>query len=114
MSLQSEIVTALAAVAGGKLYPQIAEQEATMPFVVYRITGKEPAQRLNGSAGLTRYTVLFESWAETYAAALALADQVRAAIEASSLTSFEEPASGEDYEPVTDAFVEPVVFGFWY
>lgn len=121
MSLQSEIVTALASVAGGRLYPQIAEQDTALenlrngaPYIVYRVTSKDPAQRLNGSAGLTRFTVLFECWASTYAAALTLAEQVRTAIEASSLTSFEESASGEDYEPVIDAFVEPVLFGFWY
>jgi len=114
MSLQSDIVTALAAVAGGRVYPQVAEQGAAKPFVVYRILSKDPAQKLGGGAGVTNTSVVFDCWAETYAAAIALAEQVRAALDASSLISYEESASGEDYELETDEFVEPVNYGFWH
>lgn len=114
MSIQSDIVTALASVAGGRVYPQVAEQDAVMPFVVYRLLSKTPAQKMNGSAGLINTIVEFACWAETYAAAIALAENVRTAINAASLISYEDSSSGEDYEPQTDAFVEPVTFGFWH
>lgn len=114
MSIQSDIVTALSSVADGRVYPQIAEQEAALPLVVYRIIGKTPAQKLNGGAGIINTTVEFACWAETYAEAISLADSVRTAINAASLISYEESSSGEDYEPQTDAFVEPVTFGFWH
>lgn len=114
MSLQSDIVSALSAVAGGRIYPQVAEQGAAKPFVVYRILSKDPAQKLGGKAGITNTSVVFDCWAETYAAAIALADQVRTAIDAASLISYEESASGEEYELQTDEFVEPVNYGFWH
>lgn len=114
MSLQSDIITALATVAGGRVYPQIAEQEAAMPLVVYRLLSKDPAIKLSGGAGLTNTIVSFECWAETYQGAIDLAEQLRAAIDASTLISYEESASGEDYEPPTDYYVEPVTYGFWH
>ena len=114
MSIQSDVVTALASVAGGRVYPQIAEAEADMPFVVYRVINKDPAQRLGSAAGLINTSISFDCWADTYSAAITLAEQVRTAIDASALVSYEEPASGEDFEPQTDAFVEPVSYGFWH
>lgn len=113
MSLQSDIVTALAAVAGGRVYPQAAPAETAFPFVVYRIVSKEPLATLGGILEATRYTVVFDAWATTYASALSTADAVRTAIDASALNSFHASAPGEDYEPVVDAFVEPVHYGFW-
>jgi len=113
MSFQSDLYTALSSVASGKVFPQLAEQETELPFVVYRFQSKTPSSKLDGEAPVTNYIVLIECWAETYIAALALADQVRSAINASSLVSYEESASGEDFEPILDAFMEPVTFGFW-
>lgn len=114
MSLQSDIVTALASVAGGRVYPQAAPAEAAMPFVVYRVLEKEPLTTLGGVLEATRYTVVFDCWAEKYADALSTAQSVRTAIDASAaLVSFHVSAPGEDFEPSVDAFVEPVHYGFW-
>ena len=82
MSLQSDIVTALSGVASGRIFPQVAPQESDLPFVVYRLISKDPAQKMNGGAGITNTSVVFDCWAETYAAAIALAESVRTAIEA--------------------------------
>ena len=114
MSLESDIYDALVGVASGQVYPQIAPEDAEPPFVVWRILNRQPITTLNSYHGTTRYSILFEAWADSYDAALSLADEVRDAIEASALVQFRESASGADFEPVLDAFMEPVFFGFWY
>lgn len=115
MSLQSEIVTALSSVASGRVYPQIAPADAALPFVVYRVQNKSSLDLLNGHSGHTQYSIVFESYAETYQGALTLAASVTSAIEAvSTLVSYRESAPGEQYEPSVDVFMEPVYFGFWH
>lgn len=115
MSIQSDIVTALASVASGRVYPQVAPAEAALPFVVYRVLSKNPLGLLTGHGGVTQFSVVFECYAATYAAALTLAGQVATAIEAAAtLTEYREQSPGEEYEPVIDVFMEPVYFGFWH
>jgi hypothetical protein len=114
MSLQSDIATALASVASGHVYPQYVEEDIDLPFVVYRITSKDPLQTLDGTIQSRNSVAVFECYADTYAAALTLADDVRTAISGSALTQYEDTAPGEDYEPVIDVFMEPVFFGFWH
>jgi hypothetical protein len=112
MSIQSDIVTALSGVAGGRIYPQIAPEGAAYPLVNYRIINKSPIVTIDGVVHATDYQVVFECWAKNYASALTVADSVRAAIHASGLdfSVIDEP--GEDYEPQTDSFMEPVYFEF--
>jgi hypothetical protein len=115
MPLQSDIVTALSSVAGGRVYPQVAPQNAPLPLVVYRIANKSPLGTLNGTTGDIQSAVVFECWAESYSEALSTADAVVSAIDgAATLTSYRDSSAGEDYEPAIDAFVEPVYYGFWH
>ena len=114
MSLQSEIVTALSGVASGKVYPQFVNADIDPPFVVYRITSKDPLQTIDGTIHQRNSTAVFECYAENYADALTLADGVRTAIVGSSLTQYEDTSPGEDYDPVIDILMEPVYFGFWH
>lgn len=118
MSIQSDIVTALSAVASGNVYPEMAPEDAVVPLVIYRRILLEPLILIHSPVPATnRSSFVFECWASTKAGALTLAGQVRTAIEAS--TSFTddcylEPVSGEDYESLTDQFVEPVQYSFWH
>jgi len=114
MSLQSDLTTALAAVASGKVYVQFIEEDVALPFVVYRVASKEPLTTLDGTTQLRNSSVVFECYADSYAGALTLADSVRSAVTGSGLTYYEESAPGEDYEPVVDTFMEPVYYGFWH
>lgn len=116
MSLQSDIKTALAGIAGNRVYPEAAPDAASLPLVVYRKAGSEPLMTLQGYAGTTRFTMVFDCWARTYAEAITLADQVRTALEAAAALKpmYREPADADDYEPVVDQFVEPVSYSFWH
>ncbi len=114
MSLQSDIVTALAAVASGQVYPQFAPADVDPPFVVYRITNKDPLQTLSGGTVEVNSIVEFDCYAETYSGALTLAESVKTAITATSLVFYESTSPGETYEPDADIFMEPVYYGFWH
>jgi Protein of unknown function (DUF3168) len=115
MSIQTEIVTALSAVASGRVYPQVAPADAALPFVVYRVVSQNPLELMSGYSGSTQYTVVFESYATTYQGALTLSASVISAIEAATtLISYRDSSSGEEYEPSVDVFMEPVYFGFWH
>ena len=114
MSLQSDIVTALAAVASGKVYPQFVPADVDPPFVVYRVISKDPLSTLSGGVVETNSVVEFDCFADSYSAALTLAGSVRTAITSSGMTYYESTAPGENYEPEVDVFMEPVFYGFWH
>lgn len=116
MSIQSDIVTALSAVAGGRVYPQAAPQEAALPFVVYRRVAYEPVNLLAGAATNARSTFTFECWGASLDSALTTAAAVVAAVNAAATLAsrYRVDAAGDDYEPVVDAFMEPVSFSFWH
>lgn len=112
MSLQSDLVTTLAGVADGHVYPHIAPEGSAYPLVNYRILNKQPVASISGVVYATQYDVVFECWGTTYAAALSTAESVRTAIEGSALDFYSIAEPGDEYDPPSDAFMEPVYFGF--
>lgn len=115
MSIHSEIIAALASVAGGRVYTQAAPEDAGSPYVVFRRVSSEPITTIHGGAPLaTKSVFAFECWAEDHVDAIDLADQVSAAIRASSLDSFFVDNPGDEYDPQTDSSMEPVTIGFWH
>lgn len=116
MTIQEDIVTALASIASGKVYPQAAPHNTAAPFVVYRKVYSDPVMTLAGYEGTTHSGFVFECWDDTYAGAISLADSVRTAIEAAAALkpSYREPADPDEFEPAVDLYVEPVQFSFWH
>lgn len=118
MSLQSDIVTALAGIAGNRVYPDAAPADTDLPLVIYRVINKRPEAKLDSTVDLNNSIVAFESYAEDYQGALTLAGQVDAAIQAitptGTLMYYPEAAPGEDYIIPTDDYMEPVFYGFWH
>lgn len=123
MSIDSTIVTALASVASGKVYPASGVPEKVLPpFVVYRRLSRRDINTLNGTSGDVNSEYLFECWgkrtaiANAKAASEALATDVRAAIEASAalVPKYPVDVSAEEFEPETLELMEPVGYGFWH
>lgn len=112
MSIHTDLVTALASVAGGRVYPQIAPAEATYPLVNYRILNKEQIVATSGVVLAINYQIVFDCWGKTYASALSTAAAVRAAIVASALnyTPVDEP--GEEFDHSADMYSEQVHYNF--
>ncbi len=116
MSIQSDVITALAGVASDRVYPEAAPQDAVLPIVIYKRAHFEPLMTLTGYAGTTKSTFVFECWGTTKAEALSIADSVTAAIDAAAgiTIKFREPIGGENYESQSDQYVEPVSYSFWH
>lgn len=114
MSIYTDMLAVLAGLAGDRIYPKAAPQECAHPFIVWRRDSSEPTVTVHGTTVATKSLFVFECWADTYLGALELSDQVRAAIEASSLESFMETNPGDEYEPQIDSYMEPVAIGFWH
>jgi hypothetical protein len=118
MSLQSDLVTALAGVAGGQVYPDAVPADIDKPYVVYRVKNESPLSRLNGTVDLIKFSVDFLCFENTYNESLTLAGAVRAAINAITPTAtfmfFPTTSSGEDYVVPVDDYMVPVSFGFWH
>lgn len=115
-SIHEDVVTALAGVASGRVYPDQAPQDYDLPLVVYQRISVEPLMVLSGYAGMTRSVFRFDCWGATKAQAISTAESVVAALESASGLPIgtREPASGEDVEPALEQFVEPVQFSFWH
>ena len=116
MSIQSSIVTALAAVASGRVYPGALPKDGLLPAVVYRRIGFEPVMTLQGPADNGKSTFLFECYADSLAVALSLATDVITAITAYAplAGAFREQSDGEEYIEVVDVFQESVIYSFWH
>lgn len=114
MSIHTEIKTALAGVAGGRVYPQIAPAEAAYPLVNYKVINKEPTVTIHGTLVCTDYDIVFECWGNTYSSALSTADAVRSAITASALKYSYIAEAGEEFDNSADMYMEPVYFRFLY
>ena len=71
----------VSAIAGTRVYPQIAAQGAAFPFVVYLINDLTPSDTKSGVSTLdeVRYEVL--AIAETYAEAADLNEKIRTALD---------------------------------
>ena len=123
MSIQSDIITALAAVAGGRVYPTgEVPEDAPLPLVTYRRILHAPIMTLTGYEGTTNSVFVFECWGETTGTtsakqvALDTAAAVVAAIDAAAgLTrKYRTDVSGEDYDAETLETMEPVQYSFWH
>lgn len=115
MSLHTELTTLLGNVAGGQYYLQVLPQEYEIPCVVYRVLNKDPLQTLCGNDGKSIYEVVFECIAETFTEAETIEAEIKTILESDeTLTKWEMAAPGEDFEPVTEDFMEPVYYGFFY
>src|SRR5262245_22152618 len=119
MSIQADITTATASVAGGRVYQDGEVPEgAAYPLVTFRRTLENPIMTLQGYSGLTISEFRFECWgADTAtqtakASAMATADALVAAIEAAQPSTLPSqwrlPVSGEDYDTVTLEEMQPV------
>jgi hypothetical protein len=112
MSFQSELMTAMSGVCGGRVYPNIAPEASSYPLVNYRILSKSPVVTIHSTVPAVDFTVIFECWGRTYASALDTADLVRAAVIASGLDYSPMDEQGEDYEAQADSYMEPVYYTF--
>lgn len=71
----------VAALVVARIYPALAPQGATLPYVVYERISTPRVRGLDGTSGLGAPRFQITSWAESYSGAKALADAVRDALD---------------------------------
>tara|TARA_R100001163_G_scaffold12315_5_gene11447 strand:- start:843 stop:1232 length:390 start_codon:yes stop_codon:yes gene_type:complete len=75
--------SAVAAIVGTRIYPELAEEGASAPYIVYSVVSNTPSDTKDGTPIDEAQLEIF-SVGSTYAAANDLADKVRAALDRKS------------------------------
>lgn len=74
--MQEDLVTALSSIAGGRVYPQLAAEGCSLPYVIYSGVGA-PMNDLAGTGTLYRTVMALNIYAITYAEAQSVAASVK-------------------------------------
>lgn len=81
MDIPSALYSALGPVVANRVYPDEAPQTATLPLVVYRLTGQQVVGTIHGNAApITIDEYAIDVWAETRSGVLALIAPIQAAM----------------------------------
>ena len=112
MTIEYVIKTKLEAI--GAVYPMSMPTGATLPGMAYQFIGAGQPSRHHGGTTKFRRRLQVSCWANTYAAATTLADQVRAALDgdrdnielitAENITDFED-AEAKKQRRIVEFFV---------
>ena len=84
--IQQDIFTALSTLAGGRVFPNIAPNNVQKPYVVYARVSSAPENTLADGAPIENTRLQVDCFDTTYAAAVVLAETVKAAIKSSAIT----------------------------
>jgi hypothetical protein len=100
MSIQEQLKTALSGVAGGRIFPHIALEGVTKPYVTYFRLSVIPETTLSSGRPLENTIFQLDIYDKTAAGASATKDAVKAALDAWAVQSVIQ--SEQDlYEPDT-------------
>jgi len=91
MSFQGDIYTALttdsgvSAIIGSRLFADVADGSTVTPYLVYQVIGTNGETTHDGNRNLEFPSIQFSAWANTKAAAIALASAVNTALDGQTL-----------------------------
>lgn len=107
--IQEQLFAALSGVAGGRVFPNVAPNNVARPYVVYARVASTPENTLADGAPVENTRFQIDCFDATYAAAVALAEVVKTAMKASSLTNL-LLLEQDQFEP--DALLHRVILDF--
>lgn len=84
--IQQNLFAALAGVAGGRVFPNVAPNNVSKPYVVYSRVSSAPENTLADGASVENTRLQVDCFDTTYSAAVALAETVKAAMKSSAVT----------------------------
>ena len=84
--IQQDLFAALAGVAGGRVFPNVAPNNVSKPYVVYARVSSAPENTLADGAPIENTRLQVDCFDTTYAAVVALAETVKAAMKSSAIT----------------------------
>jgi len=111
--IQQAVVAALAGVAGGRVFPNIAPNNVQKPYVVYARVSSAPENTLADGAPVDNTRLQVDCYDTTYGAAVGLAESVKSALAASAMTHLLLQEQ-DQFEP--DALLHRVIleFSVWH
>ena len=71
----------IVAICGTRVYPEIADQDAALPFIVYKVSDIQPSGTKSGSSSLDTARVDVYCVSEEYGEAMTISDEVRSALD---------------------------------
>lgn len=76
-----QAVSAVTTLVSTRIHPDYAPQDATYPFLIYKIIGNLPSDTKEGVSRLDTVQVSIETYASTYDSANTIAEAVRTALD---------------------------------
>ena len=73
--------TDVSALVGTRIFPNVAPQTTTFPFIIYDVTGVSPNDTKEGPSTLDTNDVMISCYSETYSEASDLAQKIRVAMD---------------------------------
>jgi hypothetical protein len=111
--IQQDLFTALSGVAGGRVFPNIAPGNVQKPYVVYARVSSAPENTLADGASVENTRLQVDCFDTTYAAAVALAEVVKAAMKNSAITHL-VLLEQDQFEPEANAHRVILDFSIWH
>jgi len=71
----------ISAIVGNRIYPDMATQDATYPFIVYTVDGTDPTDVKDSVSPLDIVNVSIAMYADTYSVVTDLAEKIRTALD---------------------------------
>lgn len=105
---------AIKALAGGRVYPDVAPDGAARPYVVYQGVGGVDETTFDGADMLQNSRMQVAVWATTRGEAATIIQQVRAALTAEPVRGVPIGAPVSVYEDDTKLFGSQQDFSIWY
>ena len=84
MTIETTIYAALSSLASGKVYPLVAPEKVSAPYIVYSRISSTPENTLDGGATIDLVRIQVDTYANTYSAVKSLAESVRSTLEGSA------------------------------
>lgn len=114
MSIEASIKAALAAVAGGRTYPDTVPDAPTFPLNIYQQVGGAVLNPIEGGdPGKDNARIQIVTWAKTRLEATSVARQVRLAM-SSSLNATLMGAAVSMYDETTKNYGARADYSVWY
>ena len=118
MTVETDVVTRLEVavpLVASRVYPLLLPQSPTLPAIVYLKVSGMRVQSHNGDSALQHPRFQFSCWAETYTEALAVAEQVRMALQGLTAAGVGIYETAHDfYDTDTGWYHAPVDITIWH
>jgi len=95
----------VAALVGTRIFPNVAPQTTTFPFIIYDVTGVQPNDTKDGASTLDTNDVMISCYSETYSQASDLAQKIRVAMDRINVGTYGgEQIQSSQFQSYNDIF----------